>query len=656
MPDKAAYSKLHIHLGRRNLSDALEMRRRTPLDALLLFIADSGKPDFIPPMEGIEAASLDDREACLSALAKLIESMGLDEGENVWTSSSVHDAAALDGMRRQARDLMSSVRCRKAGGLLFLRAAIRNIPSMLGNGPWRPLGRKPFAGFKAVVCGAGPSLRKSLQALKGIQGETAVIAVGRAFETLRKGGVEPDLVCEIDSASHVNWKGQGGIEIPLMAPPIVSPGVAGLFKSVLWTCEGGDIDSVLAPLGLELPHVPLARSVGLYALEAALGLLGFDSAALLGVDLCLSPEGGSHAGAGASTEGDESSLFEVPGRDGGKVITSSLFNGMREAFEASPLLQSGRVFNCSEGGAQIAGAPKASLSEFASKGRPFPFKGAILKGIEKIPFDAGKAKAAIPSLEGSAKPFLDRHFEWLLLESPACRAKDPGALKELAPLGELLKAEIKNDLAFAAGSVKETVPDAHCVFDLSLKPYALSVLEKSHREFAEALAGGAFKEPARRWRLRPNFMRLPFVELLREGEPPFRLSSHISMDGVSAREMEAFVKQEAFDPAKDAAVFIAPGNWTHPLEFVRRFPKAKMLVVEPWPELFHELIRRCQLLHKLPPDAMIVGACEELPGWQAVLSRRMRRLEAGGFKLKLFKHPRTWLLPEIADLVGKLKA
>jgi hypothetical protein len=618
---------LHIHLGPRDLSVVEKLRMATPSGSWLLYVHPG---DSMPSsLQGLDTSTFNTSPELLSSL---ISRLGLDDGSAVWTSSScglgeLH-TGLLNSLRAKAAKTLSEIRCAKAGGLLFLRASIQNLPSIIESGSWRVVKKEAFSGRGAIICGAGPSLRRLLPELKRLQGHCAIIAVGRACKTLLDGGVNPDLVCEMDSLCHVNWPKDLAIDAPLLAPSIVSPDVALRFKEVLWTSS----EEARSLLSLALPEVGLSRSVGIYALDATLSLFGFEEAALLGFDLCFGPDGSSHADATASDDGDSGSLVRIPGRDGGLVTSNSLFNGMREAFEAHPAMKSGKVFNCSEGGAAIAGSTPIGLKDFVSRKAPFEFKGKFAYCVETAPCPFKRDDSKL-------KDFCKRHADSLTQESPDSL--------EAGRLAEDILSELSADF-------ETRKPEGHCVFDKSLRPYALSRIERSHRAFAELLAKGDPPDEGRKWRLSPNMMRLPFVERIMPDGSLFRLSAHNSMDIVAGNEIEAFLEESLFDEAKDVAVFIAPGNWIHPVEFALRLPRARMLILEPYPELFSTLISRCQFLHKLPEKALVVGASNALPDWHDVWKRRIGRLKAEGFTLKFFPHPRTWQLPDVESYLSKL--
>lgn len=67
--------------------------------------------------------------------------------------------------------------------------------------PGSYLGNKTFGAFKkvpAIICGAGPSLEKSLEQLKGILDKALVFAGGSALNALNAAGIQPHLGAGID--------------------------------------------------------------------------------------------------------------------------------------------------------------------------------------------------------------------------------------------------------------------------------------------------------------------------------------------------------------------------------------------------------------------------------------------------------------------------
>lgn len=119
-------------------------------------------------------------------------------------------------------------------------------------------------------------------------------------------------------------------------------------------------------------------------------------------------------------------------------------------------------------------------------------------------------------------------------------------------------------------------------------------------------------------------------------------------------DLDAFMSANAFDPERHALVFAGPGNWTHVAECSRRFPGAKMMVVDPWPTLLARMIRHGAFLHLLPPDTLVLGLHARLPGWRALFDRKLAEWKNEGRIALCFRHPLSNRIPELAALSTQL--
>lgn len=115
-------------------------------------------------------------------------------------------------------------------------------------------------------------------------------------------------------------------------------------------------------------------------------------------------------------------------------------------------------------------------------------------------------------------------------------------------------------------------------------------------------------------------------------------------------DVDQWLESAFFEPDRQAVLFLAPGTWLHVMEFARRFPTARVAVLEPWLDWFLALCDHGCLVHALPPGALVVAADERLPGWHPLLTARLREWRESGLAIKLFVHPRAGTLPDVAVL------
>lgn len=607
------------------------LRASTEESTLLVFIAEAFYLDAPPP--NTVFVSSKDRTEMLDSISNLAISFGFDSWRNIAFSGSP-DLEEI--IRNRLHRTMSDVRQLKQGGLLFMRALAQNSSAIMRCGSWW-IDRPPSDHY-AVVCGAGPSLKREINTLHAIQDYVYIICVGRAYQTLIDAGIVPDLVCEIDVMAHVNWdKHDPLIGVPLLCPPTLSPFVVKQFRHVLFTTNAGDVARCLEDLKLSLPAVYPGRSVAMYALEAALSLFWFKRVALLGVDLCYPDKGPSHVDARDGEAGPQDSLCFVPGRDGNEVVTDGLFAQMREEIEAHILLavRHGRVSNCSVGGALIHYADNQTLSEFGKEAPCLP-----KNPIEKLIMSSSRSD--IPpvayTLARAFQPLVARHIGWLAQESPA------GLTGELQDLYSDLKEELEFDLHYPRyRSVY------HCFFYLSLVRYAMKFIGKQNPELAELLKSEDWADSGVKFLTRPRLMQVPYLEAKPDGDVSIPLSSRNDMEYQAAKECEEWISRADFDPARQVVVFLAPGNYMHVVEMARRFPTMRAIVIEPWLENLYNLAVGCQVFHLLPPDTVFIGIDPKL-NWKDLLSREFHKTRQGDTHLEFFINPRTWGSPDVKKL------
>ncbi len=90
-----------------------------------------------------------------------------------------------------------------------------------------------FQGIPAIVCGAGPSLKKAIALLKKLEGRAVVIAGGSTLAALSSAGVEPHFGLAIDPnlEEYRRFRNSFAFECPLLISTRVFPGI-------FQTCNG----------------------------------------------------------------------------------------------------------------------------------------------------------------------------------------------------------------------------------------------------------------------------------------------------------------------------------------------------------------------------------------------------------------------------------
>lgn len=274
--------------------------------------------------------------------------------------------------------LGSELNQRMVSHVTSVRGTIRFLSNELSNflHAARAPGLSSFAGQWAdrpvVLVAAGPSLDKQLALLHEYQERCLIISVLQAYPALQKNGIRPHLVVAIDPVHGVKDFASGTEDFELMAVDLAC-------NPQLVEMSAGRLIGGHGCVEMEKIFAPLYGARGVWAGGGSVATNAFRIAQMLkaapmilvGQDLALT--GGRSHGTSyqhAVTTVDEerekraASLREVEAYDGGRVMTTQLFDAYRAWFENTirqfPAL---RVINATEGGARIAGAEQMPLAE-----------------------------------------------------------------------------------------------------------------------------------------------------------------------------------------------------------------------------------------------------------------------------------------------------
>ncbi|OGV50461.1 MAG: hypothetical protein A2X49_14830 [Lentisphaerae bacterium GWF2_52_8] len=714
---------LHIHAGPQDLSRLAEIRKGMPPARFLFYIHPGSEIDSEKLFD-----SLGKSERCLIAAAGEIafpNKLGLllgvlkCEGQSVSFSSdgSSHEAA-MSRILPMVRDGLSQAKYESRSRLIRLRCFLHNLPSIINNYGSR-LAQLP-QGTAAVVCGAGPSLSSHLELLKKNEGCFIIIAVGRALPILGEAGINPDLVVEIDPACGnrypSSWEKGRGI---LLSPASIIPDFASSFGKVLWFAEeNSPLGTIMAQLGLELQQLAISRSVINSALDAALKM-GASKIALIGSDLALSKSLASHASDGSAAnpdlDGDEASLVEVEGNDGEKLISNTLFCGMKAALEDYLEQVSGhsQIFNCTKTGAKIKNIKYLEFEKFCEDLQEVSSKLKLVSDSAAKPQGIGEklarlnsdfaayAKALESSLQCAEKlrdeisgenPVDDEihaareHLQSCLKEEqkrgqtrlipllagpiiaqadellaytpnllsavPENQGKQVSALIVRQKLIAGLCPDFSKDLAVACSENVSSA--AYPLLFEGFRRHALSFVAHKNPEFSKFLASIDGNSFLRNFDFTYKWQSLPIVRKIMKDGSRFRLSSNLEMEMQAIRENSIFAKDTKYDPETCAVIFLAPGNWVNAVEFAKVFPQGEFMIIEPWPELFAAIMSRCLFLHHFPESTLVLGVDERLKQWKKLFHAQRREWQRAGKRVLMQTNPRTWQLPEIKALLGSL--
>jgi hypothetical protein len=148
---------------------------------------------------------------------------------------------------------------------------------------------------------------------------------------------------------------------------------------------------------------------------------------------------------------------------------------------------------------------------------------------------------------------------------------------------------------------------------------------------------------------------IPYVQIKQPSNSWVPLNGFASMFEQSRADVEQFLATTNFSTDPCGVTCIVPGNWAHVLELAIRFPSVPLIVIDPWLDLLSAMIERGLFLHRLPADALIIGVHEKLSSWEDLYRRRVREWAGRGIRNILWAHPRAPSLPDVLELVERVK-
>lgn len=229
----------------------------------------------------------------------------------------------------------------------------------------------------AIIVSAGPSLDRNVKELARAQGKALIIVVDAALRTVLKAGVHPDLVCTIDpEAPDRFFENLDLDEIAWCCKGLTRPWIMEHYGKRVYYYgffEKKWNELLNEALGYEFPDLSSGGSVTSIAFALAC-YLGFRKIILAGQDMAFT-NGISHTAGidGAFGDNDEyiqsRMLIKVEGIDGALLDTDVQMWYYKQQFEKALRRNEGKleVWNGTEGGARIEGAPNLPLRELVER-------------------------------------------------------------------------------------------------------------------------------------------------------------------------------------------------------------------------------------------------------------------------------------------------
>lgn len=221
------------------------------------------------------------------------------------------------------------------------------------------------AGRPGFVLAAGPSAAAAMSWLGDAREHGPLIAVDTALPLCRSAGIPIDCLVSVDphptSAIHLS---QGTADVAALAfQPYCAPPIVDAFRDRVLALPRGDRLCDRAAQMMDLPSVPVAGTVLLYALQVA-AVLGCDPIVIVGADFA-HVDGHSHAIGTATSRSLSPTGLVVADAHGRPVPTSHTLLRFLSEVERHIAEAKARHIVVDGGGAAIAGTRRTTSTSIA---------------------------------------------------------------------------------------------------------------------------------------------------------------------------------------------------------------------------------------------------------------------------------------------------
>lgn len=534
------------------------------------------------------------------------------------------------------RELVGGIYHERLSRLVNLRCALRNLDAL---GKRAVTSAHAPDNSTAIVCGSGPSLEKQLPALREIQDNAYIIAIGKLAPRLLEEGICPDAVVFADYSGYgLDWKKLFSHNPLLIAFPCSAPDVVAAAEKIFFVQSPSPFfNRALQEWNVELPRLHFSGTGTITGIDFA-AEAGFSRIALVGNDLCMDGSA-SHISGYDHEERFVHQSFTVPGADGDTVTTTRELDRLRQRLENYLANKQLTVYNCGLRGAAINGSIRMSLDTLMA--------------------DTASAKPLV-QLDGTLRftPRWSIHFERCAHEHAEHllrRSIVPSVIpypqyreKWVNDLSGQLRADFKLDFD---NSIAKVPPSDDLAFS-AFSNFTRNFVRASNPKLAEWLRNPpplpdgqevytCFTEYAA-ITVEHNYIRTPLS------------GDYLDMTGQAREEIGDFCREQLFNPAQQLMVFIEPGSWQHVTAFAETWPNAKTVCVILYPEIFARLGSLCLFLHRIPRDTIVIAADDRFPDWKRLLHSALRNARRQGLQPLFHINPHGAKLPRIENLCAWL--
>jgi len=239
----------------------------------------------------------------------------------------------------------------------------RNIPHLMESASIAHL-KDEFQNIPAIIIAGGPSMGRCIGNFTECKDRCLLISVDTALKAILPHNIFPDIVVSTDP-TDINLKKFVGLDpnflrtVNLVFDPEANHCVPGLFEGKKFFAPPAlPISKWLAGLCDTLPDMPDHIMASQLAFQLA-AYLGCHPIILTGFDFSFPNRKHHVSGAALTWMPDfQSDRFKsIDSVDGGKVLSADGFITAKRLLENDVIATNSQVFNCSEGGASINGAP-----------------------------------------------------------------------------------------------------------------------------------------------------------------------------------------------------------------------------------------------------------------------------------------------------------
>jgi hypothetical protein len=251
-------------------------------------------------------------------------------------------------------------------GKAYTENSIVNIPYIIDSVSFWDLKDKLPKDVPVIIVSAGPSLLKNVDLLKEAKGKSIIMVVDRAYETLKKHGIEPDFVIVLDAKKSIKSCGnQVGFKANLLCKLEASNKILDNHtgKKFIYDCSDY-MRNMYHAMEKEMETITSGGSVTTVAFVLCVKL-GLKRIVLVGSDLAYA-NGLSHAGMDHIPAKYSSGILELYVDDiyGNKVKTRYDWYSFLRWFESVIMqIPDFDIIDATEGGAKIKGTRIMTLRE-----------------------------------------------------------------------------------------------------------------------------------------------------------------------------------------------------------------------------------------------------------------------------------------------------